>query len=146
MKYIIASFLLVLTSCGNIKPKEKTEDPNLQKLMDTFFEKYKNNPGEAIDFIFKTNTDIAPGQVKALKDKLSTISLLAGEYHGQEQITSQKATSSLVYFSFLVKHDKPIRFIFMFYKPKDKWKIYKFKFDEQVDAELEESGKVYFIK
>lgn len=146
MKYIIASFLLVLTSCGNIKPKEKTEDPNLQKLMDTFFEKYKNNSGEAIDFIFKTNTDIAPDQVKELKEKLSTINLLAGEYHGQEQITSQKATSSLVYFSFLVKHDKPIRFIFMFYKPKDKWKIYKFKFDEQVDAELEESGKVYFIK
>ncbi len=146
MKYIIASFLLVLTSCGNIKPKEKAEDPNLQKLMDTFFEKYKTNPGEAIDFIFKTNTDIAPDQVKELKEKLSTISLLAGEYHGQEQITSQKATSSLVYFSFLVKHDKPIRFIFMFYKPKDKWEIYKFKFDEQVDAELEESGKVYFIK
>ncbi|RWU09954.1 hypothetical protein [Pedobacter chitinilyticus] len=146
MKYIIASFLLVLTSCGNIKPKEKTEDPNLQKLMDTFFEKYKTNPGEAIDFIFKTNTDIAADQVKELKEKLSTISLLAGEYHGQEQITSQKATSSLVYFSFLVKHDKPIRFIFMFYKPKDKWKIYKFKFDDQVDTELEESGKVYFIK
>ncbi|TKC04487.1 hypothetical protein FA048_19555 [Pedobacter polaris] len=146
MKYIIASFLLVLISCGNTNPQEKTEDPNLQKLMDTFFEKYKTNPGEAVDFIFGTNTDIAPEQVKELKEKLSTISVLAGKFYGQEQITSQKATSSLVYFSFLVKHDKPIRFIFMFYKPKDKWKIYKFKFDDQVDAELEESGKVYFIK
>ncbi|MGE6218440.1 hypothetical protein ACQKCH_01340 [Nubsella zeaxanthinifaciens] len=146
MKYIIASFLLLLISCGNTRPQEKTEDPNLKKLMDTFFEKYRSNPDEAIDFIFATNTDIQPGQIKELKEKLSTISVLAGKFYGQEQITSQKATSSLVYFSFLVKHDKPIRFIFMFYKPKDKWKIYKFKFDDQVDGELEESGKVYFIK
>lgn len=146
MKYIIALFLLVLISCGNTNSQEKTEDPHLRKLMDTFFEKYKTNPGEAVDFIFGTNTDIAQEQVKELKEKLSTIGVLAGKYYGQEQITAQKATSSLVYFSFLVKHEKPIRFIFMFYKPNDKWKIFKFKFDDQVDAELEESGKVYFLK
>ena len=146
MKYIVTSLLLLLISCSNTKPQEKTEDPTLQKLMDIFFDKYKTNPKEAVDFIFGTNTDILPDQVKELKDKLSTINLLAGNFYGQELITSQKASSSLVYFSFLVKHDKPIRFIFMFYKPKDKWKIYKFKFDDQVDAELEESGKVYFIK
>ena len=30
----------------------------------------------------------------------------------------------------------------MFYKPKDDWLLYRFKYDDQMDIELEDAGKI----
>lgn len=138
----------MLISCAVKNPDPKNEDPMLKKTLETFFEKYKNDsPNQAVDYLFETNRDVASGQMKDLKDKLSSVSLLAGAYHGYEPITVQKKSSSLIYYSFLVRHERlPFRFIFIFYKPNEKWKILKFKFDDQLDTELEQAGKIYYLQ
>ena len=148
MKYLSPFIIVLLMSCGPKSPIVVKNDPELQNIISQFFEKYqKYGSTDAVDFIFKTNDDVTKSQLTELEDKLSSLSLLAGRYNGYEQITIQKTSKSLIYYSFLVKHEKqPIRFIFIFYKPKDKWKIYKFKFDDQLHTELEQSGKVYFLQ
>lgn len=121
-------------------------DPKLDKLLVTFFDKYKKASSEAVDYIFDTNKEFSKEQISELKMNLETTQSMVGKYHGNERITIQKTSDSFVYVSYLVKHDKPIRFIFLFYKPSGSWQLYKFKYDDQVDEELEESGKVYFLK
>jgi len=68
-------------------------------------------------------------------------------YEGYELIITQHATKSLILMSYLVKHEiLPFRIIFIFYKPNNEWKIYKFKIDDQFDAELEDFGKFFFLQ
>jgi hypothetical protein len=114
-------------------------------LIDTFFKKYKEDgTGPAVDYLFGTNklfTDTT--QIGVLKVKLDALRQSVGAYLGKELIVQKSASASLVFYSILVKHEKsPIRFTFMFYKPKNDWALYRFKFDDQMDSELEEAGKV----
>ncbi|CAH0224611.1 hypothetical protein SRABI27_02315 [Pedobacter sp. Bi27] len=119
----------------------------LKSTLDVFFKTYKNDGSDkAVDFIFAAS-GASPEQLSELKGRLAKLTVIAGNYEGYESITQQRIGESLVYYSFLVKHDiQPIRFIFIFYKAKDKWRIYKFKFDDEADTELEEAGKLYFVK
>jgi len=149
MKYLLTLFtaLIFITSCSNAKPEVKAPDPALQKIIDTFFKKYESSPSDAIDYIFSTNKSFMPQQITELKDKLASTALTVGAFNGYEQITTKNTSPSLTLFSYLAKHDKqPLRFTFIFYKPKEEWILYKFKFDDSIDAELEESGRIYFIK
>jgi len=42
------------------------------------------------------------------------------------------------------KYDKkPYRLTFLFYKPKENWKINNFRFDEFIEDEMEEALKIY---
>ena len=114
-------------------------------IIDTFFKKYKNDgTSPAIDFLFKTNilfTDVA--RITLLKVKLDSLRQSIGGYIGKELISQKNAGNSLVLYSYLVKHDnQPIRFTFMFYKAKDDWILYRFKYDDQMDLELEDAGKI----
>jgi len=148
MRYIIPFLLIFIVSCREKSQNVPDKNPELENLASLFFEKYRNNsPGEAVDFIFSKNQGVTKDQLLNVKDKLSSFSNLAGAYNGYELITTQYATKSLILMSYLVKHEiQPYRIIFIFYKPKNEWKIYKFKIDDQLDAELEDSGKVYFLQ
>jgi hypothetical protein len=102
----------------------------------------------AIDFIYKTNKfNFIPSQFDALTKKLDSLQGVLGNYTGYEQITEKKAANGLVLFSYLVKHEKhPLRFTFIFYKPKDHWLIYQFDFDADLIDELKQSEKIYFMQ
>jgi hypothetical protein len=46
-----------------------------------------------------------------------------------------------------VKYDKqPVRFIFIFYKPKTTWNIYTFQFNTNLDEELTNAASVDLLK
>jgi hypothetical protein len=114
-------------------------------IIDTFFKKYKDDgTTPAIDYLFATNklfTDSV--QLNVLKSKLDALRQSVGNYTGKELIVQKTAAPSLVFYSYLVKHEKsPIRFTFMFYKPKNEWVLYRFKYDDQMDGELEDAGKI----
>ena len=147
---VYLSVLIVFLGSCNSKPTVKTvkDYPELNKIIATFFEKYGNGtPDQAVNYLFETNRDVNIAQLKETRDKLSSVSLLAGIYNGYEIITVQNRSASLVYYSYLVKHDKqPLRLTFIFYKPKGEWKALRFKFDDEVTTELEQSGKLYFLQ
>ena len=114
-------------------------------IIDTFFKKYKDDgTSPAIDYLFATNklfTDSV--QIGVLKGKLDALRQSVGTYTGKELIVQKIAAPSLVFYSYLVKHEKsPVRFTFMFYKPKNEWVLYRFKYDDQIDGELEDAGKI----
>lgn len=113
-------------------------------IIDKFFKTYQTEgTSRAIVNIFKTNSAVDSLSLKGLIAKIDTTRGLIGLYIGKELIVQRKASNSLVLYSYLVKHEKqPVRFTFMFYKPKNEWLIYRLYFDDQVDNELEESAKI----
>lgn len=149
--------LLVILGCNsnpasNTSPESTTQLPDVMEatsVINNFFKMYKDDgTAKAIDYIFSTNASLSDtNQLATLKNKLDSTRRQIGNFNRQELITQKSSSNSLVLFSYLVKHDKqPLRFTFIFYKPKNNWTLYKFKFDDETDTELEESGKIYFIK
>ena len=125
--------------------KETTLPKSALGITETFFKKYKDEgTGPAIDYLFATNklfTDTA--QISVLKGKLVVLRQTVGQYLGKELMGQKTAGTSLVFYSYLVKFEnQPLRFTFMFYKPKAEWVLYHFKYDADLDAELEQAGKI----
>ena len=114
-------------------------------LVNTFFKKYKDEgTAAAIDYIFGTNKYFTnTAGITQLKAKLDSLRQGIGNYLGKDLIVQKNASNSLVFYSYLVKHEiQPIRFTFMFYKPQNEWVLYRFKYDDQMDIELEDAGKI----
>lgn len=114
-----------------------------------FFEIYAAKPNDAIDYIFsgmkltkQVNEDIT-----AIKKNLKMTIDQDGAYYGYELITEKNIGSTLKLMSYMAKYDKqPVRFIFIYYKPADKWKIYTFQFNTNLDEELTSAAGVDQLK
>jgi hypothetical protein len=113
-------------------------------LIEKFFKSYdKESTTKAMLDIFKTNPLIDSNSLVKLIIKIDTTRSIIGPYLGKDLIVQRKASNSLVLYSYLVKHqNQPIRFTFMFYKPKNDWVIYRLYFDDSVSSELEQSAKI----
>ena len=120
-----------------------------QHLLDKFFAAYKENAGQAVQDLYATNEwtmrkkddiDHVVGTVNSLTETY------VGAYYGYELITTKKFADSFQLYSYLVKYDRqPIRFVFKFYKPNDKWILYSFSLDDELDDEIEEAAKLYYL-
>lgn len=114
-------------------------------ILETFFKKYKDDgTSAAIDYLFGTNKYFTnTAGLNQLKSKLDSLRQGIGTYLGRDLIAQRQASNSLISYSYLVKHEiQPIRFTFMFYKAQNEWALYRFKYDDQMDAELEEAGRI----
>ena len=151
------SFILLASAiCGNASaqttPAVKTETvtkapaglitPTI--LIEKFFKSYdKESTTKAMIDIFKTNPLIDTNSLVRLITKIDTTRSIIGPYMGRDLIVQRKASNSLILYSYLVKHQtQPLRFTFMFYKPKNEWVIYRLYFDDSVSSELEQSAKI----
>lgn len=122
-----------------------------KELISNFFDTYKTKGVDnALDNIFATNTWMlqrSKDEIENVKLQLKSIIQVVGEYYGYENITQKSIGESFKLFSYLVRYDRqPIRFTFTFYKAKDTWKLYNFKFDQDLSEELGESAKAYRLK
>jgi hypothetical protein len=112
--------------------------------IENFFKKYKTSPDSAVDYLFGTNklfTNVS--QINLLKQKLDSLHFGLGKYLGRELIVQKNPSPSLVLYSYLVKHENmPVRFTFMFYKPQNDWVLYRFNFDDQIDAEMIDAARI----
>jgi hypothetical protein len=114
-----------------------------------FFEIYAAKPMDAIDFIFSgTRLDKqVRDDITAIKKNLKVTIDLDGAYNGYELITQKSVGGTLKLMSYMAKYDKqPVRFIFIYYKPKDVWKIYTFQFNTNLDDELTSTAGVDQLK
>jgi len=143
LKSILVIPLLFFTYLGNAQTSPK-------EMADIFFKDYKNNGASiALDNLYSTNKwmDRATDAIANLKSQLEGLNEdYVGKYYGYELIVEKHLAESYVLLSYLVKYDRqPIRFTFQFYKPKDMWVIYSFKFDGNIDDEIEEAGKLNYL-
>jgi hypothetical protein len=130
---------------GVVFAKPAAAAKSVPAIIDAFFKKYKEKGADtAIDYLFGTNKLLANlPQLSVLKKKLDSLQQSAGKYVGHELIVQKSSSPSLFLYSYLVKFEnQPYRFTFMFYKPQNDWELYRFKYDDQMDAELEEAGKI----
>jgi hypothetical protein len=141
---IMVAVAILSTSC-NKQPKQEEYD-NYSKI---FFNKYETEGvDKAVNYIFSTNPLINQDgeQIVNLKKGLKETTSLLGDYSGYGLITIKRATNNYVYCSYLVRYNRqPLRFSFIYYKPKDKWVLHKFTFDNEVEKELENAGTIYFL-
>ncbi|WP_162633264.1 hypothetical protein [Echinicola strongylocentroti] len=118
------------------------------ELTEKFFKKYETNTDEAFDYIFGTNKWMGENKdgTEKVKFQLREYANLMGEYIGFEKLYEKSVGESLKVSVYLVKYDRqPLRFIFKYYKGRDKWKLFNLKFDENIDEELEEIMKYEYL-
>ena len=141
-KIILISIILIsLTTKAQTSP---------QILIDNFFETYKIDAGKAVKELYETNK-----WTERIKDDIEKIisavngfnENFMGKYYGKEIITTKKFAESFELYSYMVKYERqPIRFIFKFYKPINKWVLYSFAFNDSLDTEIQEAAKLYNLE
>ena len=112
-------------------------------ILNTFFNKYEGNKKAALDYIFSTNLYIPREKTVELYKDILGLKKIIGEYTGYEFLVKKNAGESLVLYSYLIKYaHQPVRFTISFYKPKDKWILYNFKYDSKVEEELQSAASL----
>ena len=138
-------FIFLISISGNLLAQSSP-----QGLIDTFFETYKKDAGKAVKELYATNK-----WTERVKDDIDKVigtvngftESYMGKYYGYELITKKKFAESFELYSYMVKYDRqPIRFIFKFYKPNDKWVLYSYALDDSLDSEIQEAAKLYYLK
>jgi hypothetical protein len=142
---LLTLLILTVVSTNILKAQSTTEE-----ITSEFFKTYEKSPQKAVDYVFGTNKwmiDRNKDGIENVKSQLTNFLELVGDYYGYEKITEKSVGKSFKLISYMIKYDRqPMRFTFVFYKPKDKWQVQNFQFDDNLDDELEESGKVYRLK
>lgn len=146
MKRLFLLLCLALFVCaGKVKAQEQTPADISKK----FFELYATKPMDAIDQLFadvKKNKQVND-DITAIKKNLKVTIDQDGQYYGYEPLTEKGVGNTIKLLSYIVKYDKqPVRFVFVFYKPKDVWKIYTFQFNTNLDEELNNAAGVDLLK
>ncbi|HTD40231.1 MAG TPA: hypothetical protein VK671_06390 [Mucilaginibacter sp.] len=143
--FLLLCPLLLLVCAGTVRAQQQTPTDISKK----FFELYATKPMDAIDLIFadvKKNKQIND-DITAIKKNLKVTIDQDGDYYGYELITEKGVGNNLKLLSYMVKYDKqPVRFVFIYYKPKDIWKIYTFQFNTNMDDELTNAADVDQLK
>lgn len=81
-------------------------------------------------------------QVNQLKTNFANLSKAVGEFRGQQRMAVQPLSDRFVYVWYLAYFDRqPIQFHFSFYKPKDRWQIYQFSYDQGVTGVAQEMAR-----
>ena len=144
IKFLTLLILIVLSS-NSVIGQTTTEN-----ITTDFFKLYEKSPQKAVEYIFATNKwmmDRNKDGIEKVKIQLNNFVGLLGDYYGYEKIAEKSVGESYKLVSYMIKYDRqPIRFTFIFYKPKDKWQVQNFQFDDNLDEEIEEAGKVYRLR
>ena len=138
-------YLAVFVCAGKVNAQVQTPADISKK----FFELYATKPMDAIDQLFadvKKNKQVND-DITAIKKNLKVTIDQDGQYYGYEPLTEKGVGNTIKLLSYIVKYDKqPVRFVFVFYKPKDTWKIYTFQFNTNLDEELNNAAGVDLLK
>lgn len=139
------SLLIFLSTVYTVSIAQTTPDNLLKK----FFTEYSKQPSVAVENLYLSNPWAARTKdaIEQMKNEVNRYTIdYVGPYYGNELITKKQFSESLVLYSYLLKYERqPLRFIFKFYKPNDKWLLYSLKIDGDVDDELEQSARLYYL-
>lgn len=104
-----------------------------EKIVDNFFESYKEKGIEqAVDYLFSNNPILynKVDSIKNLKNTLINIEKVLGKYKDYYVIHNKRYYDSLQIILVFVKYEyQPLRYLFVFYKSDRKWITYRFEID-----------------
>lgn len=110
------------------------------EIMTEFFNRYQKSPNEGLDYGFSTNTWIGETNqagISNVKLQINNAVSIMGEYFGYEKYAELMIGKSLKQVKYMVKYDRqPLRFIFVFYKSSDHWKLLNFNFDDKISEDF----------
>lgn len=136
---ILAMGTLLLGLAGPARLAAQDEAPPpvpWEKAVDAFFARLAaGEPGEAVDGLYAGSPTLASlgDQVSELKSRFVGLPDAVGEYLGHERVAVQPVSDRFVYAWHLAFYERqPLQFHFSFYKPKDRWVIYQFAYDQGV--------------
>ena len=142
MKKIL--ILLLISTWGTCFAQSSPQD-----LIDDFFVTYEKDAGKAVKELYATNkwTERVKDDIENIVNMVNGFTAdYMGKYYGYERIIIKKLSESFELHSYLVKYERqPIRFIFKFYKPNDKWILYAYALDDDIDDEIEQAAKLYYL-
>jgi len=150
MKTFSIILFAAVACCTKVSVAQSSSAPDAQEpiaYIHKFFTIYKaESSDKALDYIATKNTiaTISPDSWTFLKNRIDSVNGKLGACTGYELINKKSIASSVVLFSYLVKHKNfPIRFTFIFYKPEDHWVLSSvvFEADEMLE-ELKQSSKI----
>ncbi|GIX41049.1 MAG: hypothetical protein KatS3mg129_0782 [Leptospiraceae bacterium] len=124
------------------------------KIVNTFFELYKERGVEqAIDYLFSNNPILysKSNSISNLKNTLKNIEKVLGKYHDFSIIFNENYYKSLQIIITYVRYEKqPLRYLFVFYKPDNKWLTFRFeidtKFPENFIDDILNKNNIFFPK
>ncbi len=137
--FLSISCFLVLSSATKIIAQATTKE-----ITDNFFLLFQKTPDKAIEYAFSTNKwmEQKPEVVTQVKTQLKGLTDMLGDCYGYDLISDNSITENLREIKYLIRYDRePLRFTFLLYKPKDKWEVLNFSFNENMDKEIEEAEK-----
>jgi hypothetical protein len=152
MKYLLGIFFICIVGCKSSNQdyvNNYSLDKEAKTTIDIFFKKVESRDYKiAIQSLLAQNEDIdmKDSTTINLMDKFEYINKMSGKYVGNQLLRKRLLNSDIGIYSYLVKYDRKFyRFIFEFYNNGNGSRIYKFKFDDTLDLEMEESLKLYTI-
>jgi hypothetical protein len=118
-------------------------DKFAEPFIDSFFKTIRTKgAGVSIDRLLGSNPDIDTADPAAvnLKKRLITIHENGGRFMGYRPLKKRFLEDDIGVYSYLVKYEKNFyRFVFTFYNNGSGIRLFKFLFDDTLDAELERS-------
>lgn len=118
-------------------------------IPDKFFALVKQGKtGEAIEFVYGTNKWVSKDsdQVINLKNQLSQINKLVGNYLFHELISEGKTGSRYVHLIYLVGYERqPLRFELKLYKPTEEWLFFGISFDTKLTDDIEKQANARLL-
>jgi hypothetical protein len=142
------SLTLAVSGCAT-KSKDKKDflDSQSKQTIDKFFEAIaSDNYKKGLIELFKSNQNISleDSSTILLEKNFYQINETNGKFVSDSLLRQHQIGDDIGAYSYLVKYEKNFfRFFFIFYNNGHDTKIYKFSFDSEIPAELEESIKFY---
>jgi hypothetical protein len=121
-------------------------DKNAEPFIDSFFKSMRSKgAATAIEKLFSANThfDVDTPAAINLKRQLISIHEESGRFMSYRLMKKRFLDDDLGVYNYLVKYEKNFfRFVFTFYNNGNSIRLYKFLFDDNIDAELERSVRL----
>ncbi len=138
---IILSTPLAMCSNGH------SSNPETQKVVDTFFQEYNTSSKTAIVNLLSKNKWITNDDASKVASQLDGLAAELGSYNGAEKIGEVTYGKSILQYVYIAKYERqPLKFIFRFYRPNNKWELYSFNYEVNFIGELDEAGKAYRLQ
>ena len=118
-------------------------NPETEKIVNDFFDTYRNSPKKAIVTLLAKNRWITNEDTNKLVVQLDELLGQIGKFQGQELIRQDSYGKNILQYVYIAKYERqPLKFIFRFYRPNDAWDFHSFNYEVDFMNALDEISDI----